>query len=158
IRILRDARFVYPGDFWLNIELGVVSMAMKKEREGAVRFFTAAVSIRPNALIAHRLLGVALHSQKRLDEAAAGFREGVRLDPTDPSGSRKRLGNILTDMKKWDEAVACFKEAIEHDPNAVWAHYELGTALSEQKKQDEAIAEFRQVIALEKKTAAAPPL
>jgi tetratricopeptide (TPR) repeat protein len=155
IRILRDAQFAYPGDFWLNVELGVVLLGMQKDREGAVRFLTAATAIRPNAIIAHRLLGLALSSQKKLDEAAAAFREVVRIDTRDPSRSRRYLGKILTDQKKLDEAVACYKEAIELDPNPAWAYFELGQILRTQNKLEEARACFCKAIKLDPQYSAA---
>src|SRR4029079_18919873 len=68
LRVLRDAQSAYPGDFWLNSEL---ANALYKQRdyEGAVRFCTAAVSLRPNSVGAHNTLGAALSDQGKLDEA-----------------------------------------------------------------------------------------
>jgi serine/threonine protein kinase/tetratricopeptide (TPR) repeat protein len=150
LRILHDARFVYPGDFWINYQLGF-EMVKQKDHEGGIRFFTAAVSIRPNSAVAHSALGIVFDMQKKPDEAAAAYREAIKLDPKNaPIGHR--LYKILRDQKKLDEAVACLKEVTGRDPNAVWAHYELGYTLRTQKRLEEAIAEFRQVITLEKNT------
>jgi serine/threonine protein kinase/Flp pilus assembly protein TadD len=156
IRVLRDAQSVYPGDFWLTFQLSI-ELLKRRDHEGAIRFLTAAVSIRPNSAFARRALGLNLDfHQKKRDEAAAAFREALKLDPKDPL-VRARLCKILRNQRKLDEAVAYLKEGIELDPNAVWAHHDLGTILSEQNKPDEAIAELRQATALEKQMATAPP-
>jgi tetratricopeptide (TPR) repeat protein/serine/threonine protein kinase len=152
MRILRDAQFAYPGDFWLNIELGLALSMLRKDHEGAARFLTAAVSIRPNAAIAHRALGLVLQGQKKLDEAAVAYREFIRLYPND-TAIRQRLGNILRDQKKLDEAAVCYKEVIELDPNNAGARQSLGNVLRDQKKLDEAIAAFRTAIELNPKAA-----
>ena len=48
VRILRDAQSVYRGDFWLNFELGY-TLSQQKNNDGAIRFYTTAVAIRPNS-------------------------------------------------------------------------------------------------------------
>jgi serine/threonine protein kinase/tetratricopeptide (TPR) repeat protein len=153
LRILRDAVLVYPGDYWLNVHLGVV-LALQKDRVGAVRFFTAAVSIRPNATSPRRMLGLTLQTQMRLDEAAAVYREVIRLDPKDDA-TRQRLCKILREQKKLDEAVAGCEEAIAHNPTAAWAYLELGHTLRAQKKLEAAGACYRKVIELDPTNAAA---
>ena len=44
----RVAQFVYPGDFWVESELGH-ALAEQKHREEAIRFYTAALALRPNS-------------------------------------------------------------------------------------------------------------
>src|SRR5262249_35212326 len=70
LRLLRDGQHVYPGDFWLNFELGH-ALDEQRDHEGAIRFYTAAVAIRPHSSAALNNLGFALHGQKKLDEAIA---------------------------------------------------------------------------------------
>jgi tetratricopeptide (TPR) repeat protein len=48
LRLLRDAQEIYPGDFWLNFDLGF-ALGNQKDYEGAIRFYTAAVAIRPKS-------------------------------------------------------------------------------------------------------------
>src|SRR5262249_20665439 len=52
LRILRNAQLVYPGDFWVNYELGF-ALGEQNDHEGAIRHYTAAVSIRPYSAPAH---------------------------------------------------------------------------------------------------------
>src|SRR5262249_34752922 len=78
-RLLKRACAAYPGDFWLNFELG--NKLIAKDNEEAVRFYSVAVAIRPDSGNAHYQLGVALGSLKRLDEAIACFRKATELNP-----------------------------------------------------------------------------
>ena len=153
LRLLRDAQYVYPGDFWLNFELGR-ALFEQKDYEGAIRFYTAAVSIRPNSAAAHNNLGIALRDQKKLDEAIAAYRKAIELDPK-YAVAYINLGIALDDQKKLDEAVAAYRKAIELDPKFAMAYNNLGIALRDQKKLDEAIAAFRKAIELDPKLAMA---
>ena len=65
IRILRDAQYVHPGDFWLNYELGLV-LGEQNDQEGAIRFNAAAVASPPDSAVAHNNLGSALIRQKKI--------------------------------------------------------------------------------------------
>jgi superkiller protein 3 len=150
---LRDAQIVYPGDFWLAFRLAFV-LSSQQDYEGATRYYTAAVSIRPNSAAAHNNLGVALHGQKKLDEALAAYRNAIQLDLRS-ARAHFNLGNVLRDQKKLGEAVAAYRKAIELAPSNVAYYHSLGLVLREQKKVDEAIAAFRKAIEVEPKYVAA---
>ncbi len=146
LRLLRDAQYVYPGDFWLNFELGS-ALSQQNDHEGAVRFYTAAASIRPRSSAAYVNLGNALKAQKKLDEAIAAYRKAIELDPKNAMAYRN-LGVALRDQEKLDEAVAAYRKAIELDPKNAMAYSNLGNALRDQQKLDEAMAAFREAIEL----------
>ena len=153
IRILRDAQYVNPGDFWLTFHMGS-ALHEQMDHEGAIRFYTAAVSIRPNSSAAQNNLGLALHNQKKQDEAIAAFRKAIELDPKD-AFAYCNLGVALRDQKKLDEAIAAYRKAIELDPKLALAYTNLGIALRDQKKLAEAIAAYRKAIELDPKLASA---
>jgi superkiller protein 3 len=116
LRLLRNAQYVYPGDFWLNFELAN-QLSEQKDHEGAIRFYTAAVSIRPRSTAALNNLGLALRDQKKLDEAIAAYRKAIEIDPTF-AAAYGNLGVALRDQNKLDEAIAAYRKAIELDPNS----------------------------------------
>src|SRR5262249_43354542 len=60
-------------------------------------------------------LGNALREQGKLDEAIAGYRKAIELDPKS-SWAYSNLGAALRDQKKLDEAMAAYRKAIELDP------------------------------------------
>jgi tetratricopeptide (TPR) repeat protein/serine/threonine protein kinase len=153
LRLLRDAHYAYPGDFWVNYSLGNL-LLKHNDHEEAIRFLATAVGIRPNAAEAHDDLGCALTDQKKLDEAIACFRKAIELDPK-YAAANNNLGNALSRQGKPDEAIDAYRKAIELDPKYAIANCNLGIALSEQKKLDEAIACFRKAIELDPKFAVA---
>ena len=69
---------------------------MTGEHEEAVRFFLAAVAIRPRSSFAHASLAMSLEKSGRLEEAAESLRQNILLWPEEPR-QRVRLGAILAD-------------------------------------------------------------
>lgn len=92
-----------PGDFWANLAL---AMAMRDSQDyaGGTRYAEAAVVLRPQASVAHHLLGVCLFNSDRFDEAAREFREAMRFDP-DAAAYRANYGTALTRLGRHEEAV-----------------------------------------------------
>src|SRR5262249_1181633 len=77
--VLRRAQQLYPGDVWINHELGKVLESQSRLDE-AIRFYTAARAIRPE--IAHGLAD-ALEKRRDLDESIAVHRDLNKLRPGD---------------------------------------------------------------------------
>ncbi len=133
--VLRAAWRRFPGDYWINQELGHSSVAatntiaIRYDRpEEAVRFMTAAIASRPGSHVAHRRLGNALKDQGRNDEAVAEFREAIRLEPND-AGSHNNLGLALKKQGKLTEAIASYRESIRVHPDLALPRANLGAAL-----------------------------
>jgi serine/threonine protein kinase/tetratricopeptide (TPR) repeat protein len=144
LQILRDAQYVYPGDFWLNYELGF-ALSKQQEYEAASRFYAAAVAIRPSSAAAHTNLGIALQFRNKLPEAIACFRKAIELGPR-VANHYSNLGNALSEQKQLPEAIAAYYKASEIDGNYAPAYYNLGNALLYQKKLPEAIAAYNKAI------------
>jgi tetratricopeptide (TPR) repeat protein len=154
LRLLRDAQYVKPGDFWLNFELGA-ALYEQKDHEGASRFYTAAVAIRPNSVAAHNNLGNALREQKKLDEAIAAYRTAIDLDPK-YAKAPNNLGCLLCDdLRDYENAAVCFRKAIELDPKDASAHCNLGNVLVKQNRLDEAVDSYKRATDLEPEYASA---
>jgi tetratricopeptide (TPR) repeat protein len=153
LRPLRAVQHVYSGDFWINLELGF-ELSKLKDYEGAIRFYTAAVSIRPNSTVARTNLGSVLRKAGKLDEAVAEFRRAVELDSRF-AVAHSNLGSGLANQGKFDEAAAECRRAIELKPNYAMAYGNPGTALDGQGKPEQAIGAYRKAIELEPKYARA---
>jgi serine/threonine protein kinase/Flp pilus assembly protein TadD len=153
LRTLRAAQHVYPGDFWINLELAF-ELSKLKNYEGAIRFYTAAVSIRPNSSVARSNLGSVLRKAGKFDEAVAECRRAVELD-SKFAVAHSNLGAGLLNQGKFDEAAAECRKAIELQPNYATAHTNLGIALDGQGKSDQALAAYRKAIELDPKYAPA---
>src|SRR5262249_51035602 len=80
--LLRQAQAQYPGDFCINPQLACSLTELETPpRDEVIRFYTAAVAIRPESPGARLNLGNALAGKGRLDEAFAAYRRAVELMP-----------------------------------------------------------------------------
>jgi tetratricopeptide (TPR) repeat protein len=148
--VLRAAQQRHPGDVWVNYDLARV-LELRHRRDEAIRFGTAARSIRPET--AHELAHV-LEQKGELVEAIAVFQDLARLRPKN-ARHLACLGMLLKQVGRHEEAgpyleaaVAVGREAIRFKPNDHWAHLNLGKALAAQGNRDDATAEFREAIRL----------
>jgi serine/threonine-protein kinase len=143
--VLRQAQRRYPGDVWLNYNLAACLEKLAR-REEAIRYYTAARSIRPET--AHELAH-ALQYKGELGEATAVFRDLERLRPNNgrhlvclaqllkSQGRSKEAAGVL------EATVAMLREASRIRPDDFLIHTDLGRALDEQGKPEEAIAEYQ---------------
>ncbi len=148
-RLLRQAQVRHPADFWFNIELASVLYEKNPpDTAEAIRFYQAALALRPQSPIVYSNLGVALQDQGKLAEAVAAYRKAIELQP-DFALAHSNLGSALQKQGKLAEAVAACQKAIALRPDATVAHYTLGFALHDQGKLPEAVAAWRKVIELQ---------
>jgi tetratricopeptide (TPR) repeat protein len=155
VAVLRQAQRRHPDDFWINHQLASSLAELRQPQwQEAVRFYTAAVALRPQNPGVLLNLGSALQKNGQLEEALASFRQAVRLRPDYPE-AYLNLGCLLVLQAKLDEAVAVFRKAIQLKPNYAEAHRNLGDALQTRGELDEAIAAYRAAIRLDPKNARA---
>jgi tetratricopeptide (TPR) repeat protein len=147
-KLLRQAYEYHPADFWINHQLAYyLTEKQPPDFEGAVRFYTAAVALRPESPGARLNLGVTLLRMGRRPEALAVHRRLIELKD-DYAEAHCNLGRILWEMGKKDEGVAALRRAIALKPTLAPAHGNLGFALIERGQFDEAIAALGRAIAL----------
>jgi serine/threonine protein kinase/tetratricopeptide (TPR) repeat protein len=147
-RLLRAGVERYPGDFWLNHELGMVlNNQTPKRPEEAVRYLTAALALRSDSPLVYNNLGLALNATHDKQAAIRCYRTALRIDPK-CALVHHNLGVALYEKGQLDEAIAEHREAIRLKKGFVEAHFNLGNALQAKGKLDEAIAEFREAIRL----------
>jgi serine/threonine-protein kinase len=150
VTLLRRAQAQYPADFWVNENLGLILLEQvtAPEHVEAVRFFTAAVALRPDSPGAHYNLALALTRTGQVDEAIACYRKAIELDPK-YAAAHSSLGSALYDQGQAEEAIACYKKAIALDPKHAAAYSNLGKALKDKGQVDEAINCYHKVIELD---------
>jgi serine/threonine protein kinase/Flp pilus assembly protein TadD len=148
VALLRRAQQAFPGDFWINHDLGVaLQHCQPPQPDEAIRFLTAAVALRPQSPGARLNLGSAFAQKGRLDEAIGAFRQAAELRP-DYVTAYKRLGAALDHKGQLDEAVAALRQAIALKPDDAGAHSHLGYVLWKKGRLDEAAAALRRAVAL----------
>jgi eukaryotic-like serine/threonine-protein kinase len=148
--VLRAAQERHPRDVWVNYALGSVLEKLAR-RDEAIRFYTAARSIRPET--AHKLAH-ALEDRGDSDEAIAVFRDLKELRP----GNATHLGCLGSALKNegrsreaeeaLESTVAVAREAIRQKPDSAEDHSRLGQALNDLGKLEEAVAEISAAIRL----------
>jgi len=152
IPFLTRAQEAHPGDFWVNLALGDTLTSMNATGE-AVRFFQAAVAIRPDAAIAYNDLGVALAETGRVKEGVRCYRQAISLDPTS-SAAQYNLAVALTPLALTgqtppDEAIGQIRRALGFYPNSATLFALLGDNLEVTGRRPEAVAAYRQAIDIE---------
>ncbi len=121
--VARVARRRFPSDFWVCVIQGdlCIDGSPKPAPAEAAQSYTAAVALRLQSPLAHAYLAVALHHEKKLDEANRELREATRLAP-DTAMAQFALGSALLQTGRRDEAVARFRESVRLEPGNAQAH------------------------------------
>lgn len=110
--------------------------------------WTYAVDRNPRAWLARVNLGKVLYQEGSLPEAAAQFREAIRMQPDSPE-AHADLGNCLEAEGLPDEARAEYAAALAISPRFAGARYDLGRSLLKSGRLDEAQAQLRAALELD---------
>jgi tetratricopeptide (TPR) repeat protein len=147
-RLLRQAQASRPADFWINFELADL-LHQKKSAElvEAIRFYQAALALRPRSLAVYNNLGNVLRDKGDLDGAIAAYHKAIDIDPRCPV-ARNNLGVALLDKRDVGGAIAEYRKAIDLKPDLPQAHNNLGNALRDNGDLEGAIAAYREAIRL----------
>ncbi|HWD19594.1 MAG TPA: tetratricopeptide repeat protein [Verrucomicrobiae bacterium] len=124
---LVESRSEYPS----HMEAGITALRNKQYDKAAEDFRLALQA--QNSGEAHYNLAIAMLKLSRPEEAAAQFREAIKLNPhyTDVYLT---WGQALLDEGKPDEAAHAFHEALRISPNSGAAHFDLALATLEEEK------------------------
>ncbi len=140
---LRRVQEQYPGDFWACFTLADALNGINYEE--CVRFYQAALAIRPETAIAHFNVGRALGMAGRTTDTIPHFREAVRLEPRF-SNAVGNLAQSLSLTGQGAEALELAKQAVSLDGRSADNHYSLGYVLLSTGQVEQAIVEFRRAI------------
>jgi serine/threonine protein kinase/tetratricopeptide (TPR) repeat protein len=147
----RYIRQAYASDFWANHSLAHVLHYYHGRLEEAIRYYTAAIALRPRSPADYINMGNALHSQGQLDQAIAFYRQATAIAPRN-AAAHERLGLALEKKGCLDEAIAELR-ATTGLRNYVPDHNSLGRMLARKGLLDEAIAAWKRAIQLDPKDA-----
>jgi tetratricopeptide (TPR) repeat protein len=138
---LRQALVLYPGDFWLNLELGAALLQAKQpvQSEFSCR---VALAIRSESAAARISLGLALVAQRKYTEAIHHYQQALQIDPKF-AGAHVNWGIALSEQKHYGDAARHFQLALQIDPKHALTHHNWGVSLSEQKHYGDAIRHYQ---------------
>jgi tetratricopeptide (TPR) repeat protein len=147
-RHLRKAAPAHPP---ARYYLATVLAAEGRNAE-AIEHFNGFIASQPPELdqvhLARALLAEALTDERRLDEAAAQYREMLARRPDDAEALRL-LGQVAVRQGRWEEAIPLFRRAVDAGPTDVPALGGLGLSLASTGRIDEAIGIFRRILELD---------
>ena len=148
VALLQQAQRLHPGDFWISQDLASAYRSLNPPQyDQAIRYFTAAVALRPKSPGVHNNLGIVWDEKGDYDAAIVEYREALRLRP-DLSVAHINLGNTLWHKGDRDAAIAEYRKALRLKPDDFHAHYNLALALRDKGDYDAAIAECREALRL----------
>jgi tetratricopeptide (TPR) repeat protein len=137
------------GNYLASVALARVQLK-KKQYSEAEKSLKQVLQNGRNSAMVWSLLGGALSSQNKLDEAVQAYREVLKFNT-----KKKRtyatyiaIGIILYRQNKLEETVDAYQKALELVPRGFRAYNGLGLALGQQSKLNEAIAAHRKAIEL----------
>ena len=148
LNLARQIQRAHRDDFWANHNLaGVLHYREFPQYDEAIRYYTAAMALRPRNPGVLVNLGNALIGKDDLDGAMTAYRDALAVHPDNPL-AHERLGLALEQKGRLDEAIAELRESIRlrtYVPDYV----NLGALLARRGLCDEAIAVFKQAIELD---------
>jgi tetratricopeptide (TPR) repeat protein len=125
---------------------GLIRAALEVQRRQAARPSVPA-KVAPEARASFERANE-LRDGGRLDEAAAAYREAIRIDPGFAE-ARNNLGSVLGRQGRAAEAVEEISKAIEIAPDLSAAHNNLAIVLAMQGDTEQAARHFAQVLRLD---------
>jgi serine/threonine-protein kinase len=150
-RVLRYAWRRFPGDFQVNLNLGLVLLSLATDRGGSTRweeceaYLAAACAVRPQSHLAHKMLGLVLIHRNKFQAAAFELGESIRLGP-DSADAYLNRGVARYRLKLLKEAQADFDRALALEPGMARAYLGRGVARLTSNDPDAAITDFDQAI------------
>jgi serine/threonine-protein kinase len=142
--LLEKLQQKHPGDFWANLTLAD-GLRWRNKHGERIRYYQAALALRPGATVVWNNLGHALALSGRTDEAISHFHQALRLDPGS-AGAHSNLGNCLQQKRQHAKAIDHHRQAIRLDPRKAGFHTNLGRALAEMGRPKEALDCYRQAL------------
>jgi serine/threonine-protein kinase len=137
----------HPGDFWANLTAAWTAHEDEPRAFAeAVRYYGAAVAIRPSSPNARNNLGSSLNDVGEPEAARRELEEARRLDPG-YAAPLVNLGVLAYERGDVDGAMRAYREAMALDPTGVAAaHHNLGNCLVDKGDAEGALASYREAV------------
>jgi serine/threonine protein kinase/Tfp pilus assembly protein PilF len=136
-QLIRDALRRHPSDVMLNFDFGY-SLSHQKRWQEAIRMYSRALALRPDAAGIWRMMGIALEKVEELENACDAYERACELED-DHGPTWANVGTMLLLQKRSDEALNAGRRVIELMPDHPDGYGIAGRALMQQKNFDEAL-------------------
>jgi tetratricopeptide (TPR) repeat protein len=130
-------------------DLGHAGVALRNgDTAAALAALDRARQVAPRWGELHRLRGVALLADERIDDAIAAFEEALRLSPLDER-AHVALADTYSRQERYEDADHALRSAIAALPVSPRLHHARALVLQRQGLYPEALAEFGRALSLE---------
>lgn len=136
-QMIRDSLRRHPTDVMLNFDYGY-GLAHQKRWQEAIRMYSRALALRPDAAGIWQMMGMALENVDELDNAREAFERACELEG-DYGPTWLNLGNVLLIQQRSDAALNAGRQAIDLMPEHPGGYGIAGRALMQQKNYEEAL-------------------
>ncbi|MBC7772435.1 MAG: tetratricopeptide repeat protein, partial [Pyrinomonadaceae bacterium] len=126
----------HPTDVWANITLADALTGSNPTE--AIRYYQAAMALRPDASVIHNNFANALGKAGRYEEAKRAYEIALSHDPDDEIITAN-LAGVLVDLGQNEEAIALAQGVLDTHPDEPDAHLVIAEALFNLGKVDESI-------------------
>ncbi len=158
-RRLRAIRTTTSGRFVNNFEacigaalmisaaaaLALLTTRRNRDYRSELSIWQKSVEAVPDNARGHNNVGLALKSQRRLDEAVAAYRRALDFQP-DYVDAHNNLGIVMAMKGRLDEAIGHCEKAVTLEPAYAKAYNNLGIIRAMQGRFDEAVEYCREAI------------
>ena len=128
-----------PNDFSVLVSLAdSYRLGTEADKQLAIQFARAGVTVRPDHPYSWNLLGHVLLLARDGEGAVAAFKQSLVYDPTYLNAT-VNLGCALAWLGRFDQAVAAYQRAIEIEPTHEYSWYSIASSLAALKRFPEAI-------------------
>jgi tetratricopeptide (TPR) repeat protein len=141
---IRKAATLLPDDAMVRYNLGFICHRLGRDNE-ALPALQRSVELDPGYAEAHHLLAEILRQASRFEEAAAQYKEAIRLRG-DLFDTCWGLGDCLARLDRNEDALLAFDRAIAMDSRQTRALKSKAVVLSRMKRPSEAAALLRRVL------------
>jgi len=107
----------------------LLGQALQMQGKDSLHAFQKTVEFLPDDAGAHYNLAAILKSLGKLSEAAAGYRNAIKIKPNFVE-ALNNLGNIMVDLEQFSEAIESFHKALNIKPDSAEAHLNMGVSLA----------------------------
>jgi tetratricopeptide (TPR) repeat protein len=137
--LLKRIHQAHPGQFWANLKLADGLLNNGKPGE-AIRYYQAAVAIRPQVGFGHVRLGNALCMVGRAEDGADSVRRAAEISPESPA-IRFLFAQALSSLGRHEEAIHHLKASVRPEFGIVNGY--LARSLEIQGRKVEALDQYR---------------
>ena len=114
-----------PPEANQEYEKGRAALMDEKNAEKGISHLEKAISLSPNYVEAHLLLGTAYLDNKQLDKAARELQKTIEINPQ-TSSALFALGEVYRRQQKYAEAEKALQDGLKLEPKSPQAHFTLG--------------------------------